>query len=310
MSSSAASELAVGGRRLAIPNLRRIVLPQTGTTKGELLDYYVRIADAMLPHLRDRLLHLHRYPEGVEGPRFWQKACPDHRPAWLPTAPVWSGAKRANIDFCVVNELAALLWAVNIGRIELHTSLHLRHDLHPTNGACVRPRSRRRRSTGPLLRRRAASARAARRSGPAVARQDIRFQAVAGLRPAQFGRHLRGDEACGTGDRGAPRGPDTGVGRVAHGEGASGRQGPRRLEPEHRAQVDGVRLFRTREATSHRLDPLRWKEVERAVDLGDAASLVFEMADVGERVAKRGDLFEPVLTTRQEFRAAGRQPPP
>src|SRR3954468_5329132 len=120
----------VGGRELSIGNLDRVVFPATGTTKGQLLDYYVRIAPVMLPHLRERLLHLHRYPEGVEGPRFWQKACPGHRPAWLPGAPVWSRDKRATIDYCVANELAAVVWAVNIGSIELHTSLHTRHDLH------------------------------------------------------------------------------------------------------------------------------------------------------------------------------------
>src|SRR3954465_1426600 len=126
---AARSDLDVGGRRLGIGPLHRVVFPRTGTTKGEVLDYYVHVADVMLPHLRDRLLHMHRYPEGVEGPRFWQKACPEHRPAWLPTAPVWSEEKRANIDYCVANELAAVLWAVNIGSIELHTSLHRIADL-------------------------------------------------------------------------------------------------------------------------------------------------------------------------------------
>ncbi len=107
-----------------------MVFPRAGTTKAELLDYYVRIAPVMLPHLRDRLLHLHRYPEGVEGPRFWQKGCPDHRPDWVRTAPVWSRDKQANIDYCVVDDLAGLLWAMNIGSIELHTSLHTRDALH------------------------------------------------------------------------------------------------------------------------------------------------------------------------------------
>src|SRR5436305_6137510 len=120
----------VAGRRLRIAHLDRVLYPATGTTKAAVLDYYVRIADVMLPHLRDRLLHMHRYPEGVSGPRFWQKACPDHHPDWIPTAPVWSEDKQASIEFCVVNELPALLWAVNIGSIELHTSLHPRHDLH------------------------------------------------------------------------------------------------------------------------------------------------------------------------------------
>src|ERR671924_1302409 len=116
--------------RLAIRNLDRVVFPRAGTTKAQMLDYYVRVADQMLAHLRGRLLHMHRYPEGVEGPRFWQKQCPEHRPEWVPTAPVWSEAKGEPIRYCVVDELAALLWAVNIGSLELHTSLHTRADLH------------------------------------------------------------------------------------------------------------------------------------------------------------------------------------
>src|SRR5919206_3387826 len=104
--------LDVEGRRLNIGNLDRVIFPATQTTKAQVLDYYVRVAPAMLPHLRDRLLHMHRYPEGVEGPRFWQKQCPDHRPPWVATAPVWSNDKRANIDYCVANELATVLWAV------------------------------------------------------------------------------------------------------------------------------------------------------------------------------------------------------
>src|SRR5918912_2714607 len=125
----AGETLEVAGRRLRIGHLDRVLYPETGTTKAHLLDYYVRIADVMLPHLRDRLLHMHRYPEGVTGPRFWQKQCPDHRPPWVPTAPVWSRDNRADIHFCVVNELPALLWAVNIGSLELHTSLHRREEL-------------------------------------------------------------------------------------------------------------------------------------------------------------------------------------
>src|SRR3712207_9422387 len=105
----ASGEIEVAGRRLSISSLDRVVFPRAGTTKGELLDYYVRVAPVMLAHLRERLLHMHRYPEGVEGPRFWQKGCPEHRPPWVPTAPVWSRDKQATIDFCVIAELPALL---------------------------------------------------------------------------------------------------------------------------------------------------------------------------------------------------------
>src|SRR3954454_25132237 len=114
----AADTIDVAGRRLRIANLDRVLYPETGTTKAQLLDYYVRVADAMLPHLRDRLLHMQRYAEGVTGPRFWQKQCPEHRPRWVPTAAVYSRDKRADIAYCVVNELAALLWAVNLGSFE------------------------------------------------------------------------------------------------------------------------------------------------------------------------------------------------
>src|SRR3954447_5331236 len=156
---AARSDLDVGGRRLAIGHLDRVVFPRTGTTKGELLDYYVHVADVMLPHLRDRLLHMHRYPEGVEGPRFWQKGCAEHRPEWIPTAPVWSRDKGEAIAYCVVNELAALLWAVNIGSIELHTSLHRRRPGAPDH-ARVRPRPGPRRGRARVRRGRAARPRA------------------------------------------------------------------------------------------------------------------------------------------------------
>jgi bifunctional non-homologous end joining protein LigD len=121
--------MEVGGRELRIAHLDRVLYPETGTTKAQLLDYYVRVSPVMLPHLAERLLHMHRYPEGVTGPRFWQKQCPDFRPEWMPIARVWSRDKGADIEFCVVNELPALLWAINLGSLELHTSLHTRADL-------------------------------------------------------------------------------------------------------------------------------------------------------------------------------------
>jgi bifunctional non-homologous end joining protein LigD len=151
-----AGEFEVGGRRLTIRNLDRVLFPQTGTTKAEVLRYYASVAPVMLCHLEDRLLHMHRYPEGVDGPRFWQKACPEHRPGWLPTAPVWSRDKQAYIEYCVVSEPAALLWAVNLSSIELHSSLHRRHDLQrPTVLAFDldpgRGRARRRRGRDRLI---------------------------------------------------------------------------------------------------------------------------------------------------------------
>jgi bifunctional non-homologous end joining protein LigD len=129
-SMSSSGQFDVAGRRLTIRNLDRVVFPRAGTTKADILGYYMRVADTILAHLRGRPLHMHRYPEGVEGPRFWQKACPEHRPTWVQTVPVWSRDKRSDIEFCVIDELATLVWAVNIGSLELHTSLHTRDALH------------------------------------------------------------------------------------------------------------------------------------------------------------------------------------
>src|SRR4051812_9982363 len=120
----------IEGRQLSIANLDRVIFPRAGTTKAALLDYYARIAPVLVAHLRERPLHMHRYPEGVGGPSFWQKECPPFKPDWVPTVGVWSRDKGHEICYCVLNEVAAVLWAVNIGSIELHTSLHLRHDLH------------------------------------------------------------------------------------------------------------------------------------------------------------------------------------
>jgi bifunctional non-homologous end joining protein LigD len=309
MTSGSASELEVGGRRLAIRNLDRVVFPEAGTTKGELLDYYVRIAGAMLPHLRDRLLHMHRYPEGVTGPRFWQKGCPEHRPQWLPTAPVWSRDKRANIDFCVVNELAALLWAVNIGSIELHTSLHLRDhlqrptvlalDLDPGEGVgllhcCEVALRLRELFTGVGLHSLPKTSGSKGLQVYVPLNTDVSY---ATTKPA----------ARAIAEMLAAQTPDAVVSRMAKALRAGKVLVDWSQNTEHKSMVCVYSVRAKQRPTVS--TPLIWDEVEHAVDAGDAESLVFEMDDVVERVAERGDLFAPVLETRQALRAPAAQPP-
>jgi bifunctional non-homologous end joining protein LigD len=120
-----AVEVAVDGRTLKLSNLDKLMYPKAGFTKGDLIDYYVRIAPVLLPHLHDRPLTLKRYPDGVEGKHFYEKQCPSHRPDWVQTAAVWSRHNKKNIDFCLVNDLPMLAWAANLADIELHTSLSL-----------------------------------------------------------------------------------------------------------------------------------------------------------------------------------------
>ncbi len=122
---TASSEVAIDGKRLKLVNLDKVFYPAVGFTKGQVIDYYARISTVLLPHLKDRPLTMKRYPDGVDGPFFYEKRCPEHRPKWVQTAPVWSDDKGDHIQFCLANDLATLIWAANLADLELHTSLSL-----------------------------------------------------------------------------------------------------------------------------------------------------------------------------------------
>lgn len=124
MTSRRAIAVEIGNRRLELSNLDKVFYPATGFTKGQVLDYYLRVAPALLPHLRDRPLTLKRYPDGAQGPYFYEKRCPSHRPPWIRTEAVWSGAQEEEIRFCVIDDLPALVWVVNLADLEMHTYLH------------------------------------------------------------------------------------------------------------------------------------------------------------------------------------------
>jgi bifunctional non-homologous end joining protein LigD len=117
------AELIVEGRKLAVSNLNKVLYPKAGFTKGQVIDYYIRIAPVLLPHLKDRPLTMKRYPNGVEGEFFYEKNCPAHRPKWVRTAKVWSEGNNRNMDYCLAQDLPTLVWAANLADLELHTSL-------------------------------------------------------------------------------------------------------------------------------------------------------------------------------------------
>ena len=112
----------VDGRTLSVSNLDKVLWPATGTTKGEAIDYYARVADTLLPHLKGRPLTLVRFPNGVEGQRFYEKRAPKGAPDWVKTAKV--GFDRAGeIDFVVCDERPTLIWLAQLAALELHPSL-------------------------------------------------------------------------------------------------------------------------------------------------------------------------------------------
>jgi len=293
--------LDVGGRELRVTSLDRVLYPETGTTKADLLGYYARVGPVMVEHLRDRLLHLHRYPEGVDGPRFWQKQCPDGRPDWLPTAPIWSRDKQAFIEYCLANEPAAVLWAVNIGSLELHTSLHTVHDLmRPTAIAFDLDPGE---GVGLVeccdvgLRLRDLFAGAGLRS----------FAKTSGSKGLQVYVPLNTSVAYAetkaiarrVAEMLEARWPELIVSRMAK----AARRGRVLIDwsqnTEHKSTVCAYSVRAKARPTVS--TPVMWSEVEQVVEGGDPGALVFGMDDVLARVSEHGDLFADVLTRRQAW---------
>ena len=119
----------VQGRHLKLSNLDKVLYPATGFTKGQVIDYYVRIASVLVPHLAGRPLTMKRYPNGVDAEYFYEKNAPMHRPDWVQTAPIWSRHNRRNINFIVVEDVPTLVWLANLASLELHPSLALAKDI-------------------------------------------------------------------------------------------------------------------------------------------------------------------------------------
>ena len=116
----------VDGRQLTLSNLQKVLYPEVGFTKGQVLDYYTRIAPVMLPHLRGRPATFKRYPDGVDGKFFFEKNAPKHAPEWVRKVTLESPGSTKNrdtIDYAVIDDLPTLVWAANLAALELHVPM-------------------------------------------------------------------------------------------------------------------------------------------------------------------------------------------
>jgi bifunctional non-homologous end joining protein LigD len=121
------SEVLVDGRTVRLTTLDRVLYPEAGYTKAQVIDYYARIAPVLLPHLQGRPMTLKRYPGGVNGPHFYDKHCKG-APPWVQVAPIWSERKGEDVRFCRLEDRAAVLWSVNRGNLEMHPLLSVASD--------------------------------------------------------------------------------------------------------------------------------------------------------------------------------------
>jgi bifunctional non-homologous end joining protein LigD len=293
--------IEIEGRQLKLTNLDKVLYPAAGFTKGQIIDYYARIAPVLVPHLKNKPLTLKRYPNGVDSIPFFEKNATNHRPEWVKTAPIWSEGNQRDVNYILCNDLATLVWVANLAAIELHPSLSLAHDI-------LCPRS----LVFDLD------------PGPPA---NIVQCCQVGVWLRKIFEHFKLQSFPKTsGSKGlqiyVPLNTKTSYDEtkpLAHAL-------ARLLENEHRDLVvsDMKKAIRTNKVfvdwsqnDEHKTTislyslrarerptvstPVTWDEVEHALKKKDAGLLVFESKQTLERVEKMGDLFAPLLSLKQKL---------
>jgi len=298
-SSKTSTSVRAGKRDVNVSNPNQVLYPEAAFTKNDVVQYYLGVALVLLPHLKHRPLTLKRYPNGVDQPYFYEKMCPSHRPEWVATTSMTTTER--DIDFCMVEDAATLVWVANLASLELHTLLSRATDLDrptfmvfdhdPGEGAdmldCIRV---------------------------ALRFRDILEQlGLKAFAKTSGGKGLHLYVPLNT----AVTFDDTKVFSRAIAQ-VLEKEDPSRITTNMRKELRKGKVFvdwsqndrhkttvcayslraRSRPTVS---TPVEWTELERALKKKDAATLVFETADVIKRVKKKGDLFEPVLKVKQKL---------
>ena len=294
------TRLNVAGTTVDVTNLDKIFYPKAGFKKGNVIDYYVRISTVLLPHLKDRPITLKRYPDGVDGFHFYEKNCPQHRPKWVKTTKVAKSEGEA-INYCVINDLPALVWAANLANLELHTFLHKAPAIHrPTTLAFDL-------DPGPPtdiilcckvgLRLKAIFDALGLESFPKTSGSKGLQIYVPLNTPVTYAKTKAASHEIA--QLLESRSPETVVSKMQK----SLRHGKILVDwsqnDDHKTTVN-VYSLRAKERPMIST-PVTWDEVSRALKKKDAKHLTFESKDVLDRVQKMGDLFEPVLTLKQKL---------
>ncbi len=291
----------IGGGSLKLTNLEKVLYPAAGFTKGQIIDYYARIAPVLVPHLANRPLTLKRYPGGVDEEFFFEKNATKHRPEWVKTVPIWSEGNHRDVNYILANDLPTLVWIANLASIELHPSLSYAEDIMCPRQLVFDL------DPGP----------------PANIVQCCQVAMWLRVIFEHFGLESFPKTSGSKGlqiyvplntkihyDETKP---------FAHAM-------ARLLENEHRDLVvsDMKKAIRTNKVfvdlsqnDEHKTTvsvyslrarerptvstPVTWEEVERTLKKKDAGLLVFESDQVLKRVEKMGDLFAPVLTLKQKL---------
>jgi bifunctional non-homologous end joining protein LigD len=294
-------EVEVAGRSLSLSNLDKVLYPAAGFTKGHVIDYYTRIAPAVLPHLRDRPLTLKRYPNGVDGGHFYEKQCPSHRPDWVSTAAIPIRSNGRVIDFCLAQDLPTLVWLANLADLELHTSLAhaadvrsptiLAFDLDPGPPATIVECSQ------VALHLREVFEHLGLQSFPKTSGSKGMQVYVPLNTPTGYDRTK--PFALAIAQLLERRHPKLVVSDMAKARRKAKVFVDWSQNDEHKTTVCVYSLRAKEHPTVS--TPLRWEEVEAVLDSRDPGDLEFTADEVLERVAEHGDLFAPVEELEQRL---------
>lgn len=298
------TQVEVDGKELRLTNLDKVLYPKAGFTKGEMVDYYAKVAPAIVPHLSGRAVTLRRFPEGVDDldSAFFEKRCPKHRPKWVKTTRVKAGPQAGEIDFCVCDGRPTLVWMAQLAAIELHPSLSLgrKHsqptvvafDLDPGPPADIVDCSR-----------------VALRLREVLSTLDLEcFAKTSGSKGMQLyvplNTKISYEEtrpfAQAVAQLIAKQSPEDVLAKMGKKTDRSGKVLIDWYQNNERKTTISVYSLRAREHPTVST-PVTWEEVEAAAASGDGGDLVFEAGEVLERIEKDGDLFAPVLELKQKL---------
>jgi bifunctional non-homologous end joining protein LigD len=295
------TELEIEGHHVSVSNFDKVLYPEAGFTKGDVVHYYIDVSPVLLPHLKDRALTMKRYPDGVGKFFFYEKNCPTYRPKWVRTAPVYSHGRGAIMHYCLANNLASLVWMASLADLELHTSLALKSnvarptmmvfDLDPGEGANIIQCCQ----VAFWLREKF------------QARKLESFPKTSGSKGLQIYVPLNTPttfEATKTmarqlGDAIVAEHPDAVVTKMLK----TLRKNKVLIDwSQNDAYKTTVCVYSLRATPKPQVStPLTWPEVEKLWKRGDADAFRFSPSDVLARVKKHGDLFAPVLTLKQKL---------
>jgi bifunctional non-homologous end joining protein LigD len=297
-------QVEVDGRELKLTNLDKVLYPEAGFSKGEVVDYYAKVAPAMVPHLAGRALTLRRFPEGVDDTdsAFFEKRCPKHRPDWVKTTRVLAGPHAGYIDYCVCDDLPTLVWMAQLAAIELHPSLSLgeKHEQPTVLAFDLDP--------GPPAEVLACS-RVALRLREVLGQLGLEsFVKTSGSKGLQLyvplNTKVTYEEtrpfAQAIAQLLAKQSPDEVIAKMGKKTMREGKVFIDWYQNNERKTTIAVYSLRARERPTVST-PVSWEEVEKAVEKDDASRLVFEAGDVLKRVERNGDLFALVLELKQEL---------